>query len=114
MVIIRATDPGKAADVSHSCYVPDSGFGTALFDAKNGFNKVNQYLMIWTAAHRWTKARRSAFNRYRHQNIVYVRDRPGKPSIQGGHRPGMQPLHEPTELHSCPFSRGCKQQSLIP
>ena len=42
MAVIRATDPGKAADVSHSCYVPDSGFGTALFDAKNGFNKVNQ------------------------------------------------------------------------
>ncbi len=76
-----ATDPGKAADVSRSRYVPDSGFGAALFDAKNGFKKVNRYLMLWTAAHRWTKASRFAFNRYRHQNIVYVRDRPGKPPI---------------------------------
>jgi hypothetical protein len=79
MAGIRATDPGEAADVSRSRYVPDSGFGTALFDAKNGFNEVNLYLMLWTAADRWTKASRFAFNRYRHQNIVYVRDRPGKP-----------------------------------
>ena len=79
MAATRATDPGEAADVSRLRYVPDSGFGTALFDAKNGFNEVNRYLMLWTAAHQWTKASRFAFNRYRHQNIVYVRDRPGKP-----------------------------------
>jgi hypothetical protein len=35
--------------------------------------------MLWTAAHRWTKASRFAFNHYCHQNIIYVRDRPGKP-----------------------------------
>jgi len=46
--------------------VPDTGFETALFDAKNGFNKVNRYLMLWTVAHRWTKASWFAFNRYRH------------------------------------------------
>ncbi len=79
IAIIRTTDPGEAADVSCSRYVPDSGFGTALFDTKNGFNEVNRYLMLWTAAHRWTKASRFAFNRYRHQNIVYIRDRRGKP-----------------------------------
>ena len=56
MVVIRAADPGEAADISRLRYVPDSGFGTALFDAKNGFNEVNQYLMLWTAAHCWTKA----------------------------------------------------------
>ena len=56
MTIIRATDPGKAADLSRLRYVPDSGFGIVLFDAKNGFNKVNRYLMLWTAAHCWTKA----------------------------------------------------------
>ena len=50
--VIRAMDPGKADDVSRLRYVPNSGFGTALFDAKNGFNKVNRYLMLWTAAHR--------------------------------------------------------------
>ena len=89
MAVTRATDPGEAADVSRSRYVPDSGFGTALFDAKNGFNEVNWYLMLWTAAHRWTKASRFAFNRYRHQNIVYVRDRPGKPPIRILSREGI-------------------------
>jgi hypothetical protein len=89
MAVIRATDPGEAADVSCSCYVPDSGFGTALFDAKNGFNEVNRYLMLWVAAHRWTKASRFAFNRYRHQNIVYVRDRRGKPPIRILSREGI-------------------------
>ena len=52
MAVTRATDSGEAADVSRSHYVPDSGYGTALFDAKSGFNEVNRYLMLWTAAHR--------------------------------------------------------------
>jgi hypothetical protein len=89
MAVTRATDPGEAADVSRSRYVPDSGFGTALFDAKNGFNEVNRYLMLWTAAHCWTKASRFAFNRYRHQNIVFVRDRPGTPPIRILSREGI-------------------------
>jgi len=89
MAVTRATDPGEAADVSRLRYVPDSGFGTALFDAKNGFNEVNWYLMLWTAAHCWTKASRFAFNRYRHQNIVYVHDRPGKPPIRILSREGI-------------------------
>jgi hypothetical protein len=82
MAVTRATDPGKAEDLSRLRYVPDSGFETALFDAKNGFNEVNRYLILWTAAHRWTKASQFAFNCYRHQNKVYVRDRPGKPPIR--------------------------------
>ena len=81
IAVIPTTDPGKAADTSRLRYVPDSGFGTALFDTKNGFNKVNRYLMLWTAAHCWTKASRFAFNHYRHQNIAFVHDRPGKPPI---------------------------------
>ena len=89
MAATRAMDPGVAADVSRSRYMPDSGFGTALFDAKNGFNEVNRYLMLWTAAHQWTKASRFAFNRYRHQNIVYVRDRPGKPPFRILSREGI-------------------------
>ncbi len=89
MAVIRETNPGKAADVSRLCYVPDSGFGTALFDAKNGFNEVNQYLMLWTAAHCWTRASRFAFNRYCHQNTVYVRDRPGKPPFRILSREGI-------------------------
>jgi hypothetical protein len=93
MAVIPTTDPGKAADTSHLCYVLNSSFRTALFDARNGFNEVNRYLMLWTVAS-WF-----AFNRYRHQNIVFVCDRPGKPPIttlsRGGHCSGIQPLHEP-------------------
>jgi hypothetical protein len=66
LAVILEIDPGNAVDTSRLHYVPDTGFETALFDAKNGFNKVNRYLMLWTVAHRWTKASWFAFNRYRH------------------------------------------------
>jgi hypothetical protein len=62
MAVIPTTDPGKAVDTSCLHYVLDSSFGTALFDAKNCFNKVNRYLMLWTTAHRWTKTSWFAFN----------------------------------------------------
>ena len=52
MAVTSSTDPGEAEDVSRLRYVPDSGFETTLFDAKNGFNEVNRYLILWTAAHR--------------------------------------------------------------
>ncbi len=81
MAVILTMDPGKAADTSRLCYMLDSSFGTALFDAKNSFNEVNRYLMLWTVAHRWMKASLFAFNRYRHQNIVFICNRPGKPPI---------------------------------
>jgi hypothetical protein len=70
MAIIPTTDPCKAADTSRLRYVPNSGFETALFDARNGYYEVNGYLMLWTVAHCWTKASWFAFNRYHHQNIV--------------------------------------------
>jgi hypothetical protein len=82
MAVIRAMDPpGDAADVSCSRYVPDSGFGTALFDAKNGFNKVNRYLVLWTAAHRWTKAR-ICLQPLPPPEHSYLHDRPGKPPFR--------------------------------
>jgi hypothetical protein len=89
MTVIPTADPGKAADTSCLRYVPNRGFGTALFDARNGFNEVNRYLMLWTVAHRWTEASWFAFNRYRHQNIVFVRNRPGKPPIMILSREGI-------------------------
>jgi hypothetical protein len=81
MAIIPTMDPDKAADTFRLRYMPNSGFGNALFDARNGFNEVNWYLMLWTVAHCWTKASRFAFNRYRHQNIDFLRNWPGKPPI---------------------------------
>jgi hypothetical protein len=93
MAVIPTTNPGKAPDTCHLHYVPNRGFRTALFDARNGFNEVNCYLMLWTLAHCWTKASWFAFNCYRHQNIVFVRDWPGKPPITMLSREG--------------FSQGC-------
>ena len=39
-------DPGAAEDASFSRYEPETGFGSALFDAQNGFNEINRYLML--------------------------------------------------------------------
>ncbi|KAL7526156.1 hypothetical protein ACHAXR_001349 [Thalassiosira sp. AJA248-18] len=39
-------DPGAAEDDSRSRYETGTGYGAALFDAKNGFNELNRYLML--------------------------------------------------------------------
>jgi hypothetical protein len=44
-------DPGADADVSHSRYEEGTGLCSALFKARNGFNKLNRYLMLWNVAH---------------------------------------------------------------
>ncbi len=36
--------------------------GLTLVDARNGFNELSPYLMLWTARHRWPKGARFAFN----------------------------------------------------
>ena len=78
----RATrDPGAAEDDRYSRYTPETGFGSALFDARNAFNELNRYLMLWNVAHLWNRGSRFAFNRYRHWGLCLVRDRPGKPAI---------------------------------
>jgi len=46
-VLTPGTDPGAAEDATFSRYEPETGFGTALFDARNGFNEINRYLMLW-------------------------------------------------------------------
>ena len=76
-----ARDPGEAEDDSFSRYTPESGFGCALFDARNAFNELNRYLMLWNVAHLWNRGSRFAFNRYRHWGLCLVRDCPGKPAI---------------------------------
>ncbi len=58
-------DPGVAEDARFSPYKPGTGFGSALFNTCNGFNKINCYLMLWNVAH-CSRASRFAFNRYRH------------------------------------------------
>ncbi len=48
-------DPGVAECVRHSRYEAQTGFGSALFDARNGFNELNRYLMLWNVAHLWNQ-----------------------------------------------------------
>ena len=36
-------DPEAAEDTSNSHYEEGTVFGSALFDARNGFNKLNRY-----------------------------------------------------------------------
>ncbi|KAL7523106.1 hypothetical protein ACHAXR_000028, partial [Thalassiosira sp. AJA248-18] len=72
-------DPGRAADTTNDRYEPNTGHGATLVDAKNAFNEINRYLMLWNTHHRWNAGSRFAFNRYRHHNIVYVRSNPGDP-----------------------------------
>ncbi|KAL7524815.1 hypothetical protein ACHAXR_004326, partial [Thalassiosira sp. AJA248-18] len=74
-------DPGAAEDDSRSRYEAGTGHGAALFDAKNGFNELNRYLMLWNVAHLWRRGSRFTFNRYRHWGICIVRDHPGSQAI---------------------------------
>ena len=36
--------------------------GTAIRDARNGFNKLSRLSMMWTVRHRWPAGARFAFN----------------------------------------------------
>ena len=74
-------DPGAAEDDSNTRYEEGAGFGSALFDARNGFNELNRYLMLWNVAHLWNRGIRFAFNRYRHWVRCLVQMEPGDPPI---------------------------------
>jgi hypothetical protein len=74
-------DPRAAEDTSFSCYKPGTGFGSTLFDAGNGFNKINRYLMLWNVAHCWNQWRWFAFNWYWHWVCCLVQSEPGEPAL---------------------------------
>jgi hypothetical protein len=74
-------DPGAAEDTSNSRYEEGTGFSSALFDARNGFNELNRYLMLWNVAHLWNRRSRFAFNRYRQWVRCLVRTEPGESLI---------------------------------
>ncbi len=59
----------------------DGPEGLTLIDARNGFNELSRFAMLWTARHRWPKGARVAFNCYRHYVRCLVRSPGGKPSI---------------------------------
>ena len=74
-------DPGAAEDDRHSRYEAGTGFGSALFGARNCFNKLNRHLMIWNVAHLWNQGSQFSFNRYRHWVCCLVRTEPGHPPL---------------------------------
>ena len=70
-------DPGVAEDDCHSHYVAGTGFGSALFDTRNGFNELKcYYLMLRNVAHLWKRGSRFAFNHYRHRVCCLARTEP--------------------------------------
>ena len=43
-------------------------------DAKNGFNELNRLGMLWKVRHLWPKGSRFAFNCYKRQSRLFLRD----------------------------------------
>ena len=54
--------------------------GLTLIDARNGFNELSRMAMLWTVRHRWPKGSRFAFNCYRHESMLILRQ-PGDKSV---------------------------------
>jgi hypothetical protein len=59
----------------------DGPEGLTLVDARNDFNELSHYAMLWTARHRWPKGSWFAFNCYRHYVRCLVRNPGSEPSI---------------------------------
>jgi hypothetical protein len=90
-----AVDPGATEDDHHSRYEWGLSFGSALFDARNGFNELNRYLMLWNDAHLWNRVSWFAFNWYRHWVCCLVRSEPGTQAStqrRGSHKVTALPL----------------------
>jgi len=99
-------DPGICEFTELSEYQSNVGFGCLLVDARNAFNLIGRYLMLWTVFHRWQKGSRFAFNRYRHHNIVYVRRHPGQPAYEILSKEGV--------AQGCTFGMFCYGVGLMP
>ncbi len=80
-VLLPGIDPGAAEEAGFSRYKLGTNFGSALFDARNSFNEINRYLMLWNVAHHWNRAIWFTFNWYRHWVQCLVRSEPGEPAL---------------------------------
>jgi hypothetical protein len=52
--------------------------GLTLVDARNGFNELNRFGMLWSVRHLWPQGAQFAFNCYRHSAQLIVRTPAGK------------------------------------
>ena len=59
-------------------YIPESGYGLLLVDARNAFNELNRYNMLWEVYHRCPPLAKIAFNRYRHHSLCILRNEMGE------------------------------------
>ncbi|KAL7530157.1 hypothetical protein ACHAXR_003339 [Thalassiosira sp. AJA248-18] len=60
-----------------SRYEAATGYGTLLIGAKNAFNELNRYGMLWQTGQLWSRASRFAFNQCKHFTIFMVYYEPG-------------------------------------
>eukprot|EP00957_Ditylum_brightwellii_P044679 3387409-Ditylum_brightwellii.AAC.1 len=60
--------------------IGDEPGGTVLVDARNGFNELSRYAMLWMVQHRWQAGAIFVFNCYRHWALLII------------HQPGQDPV----------------------
>eukprot|EP00957_Ditylum_brightwellii_P059953 4551817-Ditylum_brightwellii.AAC.1 len=77
----KGDSEGADSMVDNPCLsLGDGPGGTTLVDARNGFNELSQYAMLWTVRHRWQAGARFVFNCYRHWALLII------------HQPGQDPV----------------------
>ena len=73
--------------------------GTTLVDARNGFNELSSFTMLWTVQHHWPAGARFAFNCYKHWAQLLIRH-PGEPPVTILSREGVT-QGEPLSMVLC-------------
>lgn len=80
------SDEDSILDSSDSLLDPDA---VVLIDARNGFNELNRFAMLWTVCHLWPAGARFAFHCYRHTPILFLRRGAGKQCVKLHSREGI-------------------------
>ncbi len=78
---MQMSQHGGKAEGDQRVECVDGPKGLTLVDAKNGFNELSCYAILWTARHCWPKGVWFTFNCYKHHARCLVRSPGGKPSI---------------------------------
>ena len=84
----------SANEVVDGNYVTDD-WGFILVGARNAFNELNRYTMLWTLRHLWPSGCRFAFNCYCCWIPLYIRGRAGT---------SFSPYSKTGVTQGCPFS----------
>ena len=74
----QSPEQGDAMATTQEMETPDDPVISIMLDARNGFNELGRKAMFWTVRHRWAAGARFAFDCYRHQCKLTLRQR-GKP-----------------------------------